>query len=57
MVSILSSPAVVLATAVAVSGTVIFLARRREKNFPPSQFSGIQDSRLTKQILRPCISS
>ncbi|GFY96965.1 hypothetical protein Acr_11g0013480 [Actinidia rufa] len=39
MSSILSSPGVVLATAMAVSG-VILLALRREKNFPPTQFPG-----------------
>ncbi|KAF5932333.1 hypothetical protein HYC85_028504 [Camellia sinensis] len=54
MSSILSSPGVVLVTAMAVSGTVIFLSFRREKNFPTTQFSGNRDS---KQVLRSCLSS
>ncbi|XP_057503656.1 uncharacterized protein LOC130787284 [Actinidia eriantha] len=56
MSSILSSPGVVLATAMAVSG-VILLALRREKNFPPTQFFGNQDSHPTEQIPRSCLSS
>ncbi|GFZ04079.1 hypothetical protein Acr_16g0007030 [Actinidia rufa] len=57
MSSILSSPGVVLATAMAISGA-IFLALRREKNFPPTQFPGNQDSQRTEQIPRSsCLSS
>ncbi|XAR50553.1 hypothetical protein NMG60_11004908 [Bertholletia excelsa] len=55
MSSILSAPAAaVLATAMAVSGAVIFISLRREKH---SQFSGSQDTHPAKQILRPCLSS
>ncbi|PPD69473.1 hypothetical protein GOBAR_DD33647 [Gossypium barbadense] len=49
MASMLSSQGMVLATAMAVSGTVILLAFRYQKSFPlphPSQ-----------QVLRSCISS
>ncbi|PSS17856.1 DNA topoisomerase [Actinidia chinensis var. chinensis] len=56
MSSILSSPGVVLATAMAVSG-VFLIALRREKNFPPTQFPGNQDSHPTEQIPRSCLSS
>ncbi|KAM7475914.1 hypothetical protein LguiB_023157 [Lonicera macranthoides] len=52
---------VVLATAVAVSGTVIFLSLFREKNFQTTQISGnhedSQSSSSSKPTLRPCISS
>lgn len=54
----LASPGLVLATAMAVSGTVIFLALRRERNFPPTHFLANQDSRpAAKPILRSCLCS
>ncbi|KAF4391988.1 hypothetical protein F8388_004317 [Cannabis sativa] len=52
MSSILGSQGVVLATAMAVSGTVILLALRLQKAVPTAQFSVGQT-----QILRSCISS
>ncbi|XP_062078064.1 uncharacterized protein LOC133782719 [Humulus lupulus] len=52
MSSILGSQGVVLATAMAVSGTVILLALRLQKALPTTQFSVGQT-----QILRSCISS
>ncbi|KAH7866358.1 hypothetical protein Vadar_019328 [Vaccinium darrowii] len=57
MSSILNSPGLVLATAMAVSGAVVFLALRREKNFPPTHFPATQDSPPTKPILRSCLCS
>ncbi|KAE9467784.1 hypothetical protein C3L33_00336, partial [Rhododendron williamsianum] len=57
MSSMLASPGLVLATAMAVSGTVIFLALRRERNFPPTHFLANQDSRPAKPILRSCLCS
>ncbi|KAI8544318.1 hypothetical protein RHMOL_Rhmol08G0287100 [Rhododendron molle] len=58
MSSMLASPGLVLATAMAVSGTVIFLALRRERNFPPTHFLANQDSRpATKPVLRSCLCS
>ncbi|KAA8541911.1 hypothetical protein F0562_023063 [Nyssa sinensis] len=57
MSSILSSQGVVLATAMAVSGTLLFLTLRREKNFPQTQFSGNPDSQPTKQTPRSCLYS
>ncbi|KAL5547848.1 hypothetical protein UlMin_003079 [Ulmus minor] len=55
MSSILSSQGVVLATAMAVSGTVILLALRLQKSLPASQFHQIPQP--SNQILRSCISS
>ncbi|PON89020.1 cytochrome P450 family protein [Trema orientale] len=55
MSSILSSQGVVLATAMAVSGTVILLALRLQKSLPTSQFPVGQVPQ--PQILRSCISS
>ncbi|XP_057967480.1 uncharacterized protein LOC131157388 [Malania oleifera] len=53
MSSILSSQGVVLATAMAVSGTVILLALRRQKiQFPIGQISG-----EPQRVPRSCISS
>ncbi|XP_022731720.1 uncharacterized protein LOC111286162 [Durio zibethinus] len=54
MASILSSQGVVLATAMAVSGTVILLAFRLQKSFPlPLD----QIPQTSQQVLRSCISS
>ncbi|XVE98332.1 hypothetical protein REPUB_Repub03eG0097200 [Reevesia pubescens] len=52
MASILSSQGVVLATAMAVSGTVILLAFRLQKSFPLDQIH-----QPSQQVLRSCISS
>ncbi|TYH61332.1 hypothetical protein ES332_D07G044600v1 [Gossypium tomentosum] len=49
MASMLSSQGMVLATAMAVSGTVILLAFRYQKSFPLP--------RPSQQVLRSCISS
>ncbi|KAL3532328.1 hypothetical protein ACH5RR_005849 [Cinchona calisaya] len=64
MSSILTSQAgMVLATAMAVSGTVILLAFRLHKSFPPSQFSVILDPippdhhQSPQPLLRSCVSS
>ncbi|XVF34656.1 hypothetical protein REPUB_Repub18cG0077400 [Reevesia pubescens] len=53
MASILSSQGVVLATAMAVSGTVILLAFRLQKSFPFDQLP----QPPSQQVLRSCISS
>ncbi|XVF48085.1 hypothetical protein PTKIN_Ptkin03bG0162800 [Pterospermum kingtungense] len=53
MASILSSQGVVLATAMAVSGTVILLAFRLQKSFPDLD----QIPQPSQQVLRSCISS
>ncbi|XP_021277215.1 uncharacterized protein LOC110411402 isoform X2 [Herrania umbratica] len=52
MASILSSQGVVLATAMAVSGTVILLAFRLQKSLPLDQIS-----QPSQQVLRSCITS
>ncbi|XP_007013460.2 PREDICTED: uncharacterized protein LOC18588767 isoform X1 [Theobroma cacao] len=52
MASILSSQGVVLATAMAVSGTVILLAFRLQKSLPLDQIP-----QPSQQVLRSCISS
>ncbi|KAF3453706.1 hypothetical protein FNV43_RR04147 [Rhamnella rubrinervis] len=57
MSSMLSSQGVVLATAMAVSGTVILLALRLQKSLPNTQFSVDQINQCSSQILRSCISS
>ncbi|KAK9282309.1 hypothetical protein L1049_005223 [Liquidambar formosana] len=57
MSSILSPQAVVLGTAMAVSGAVIFLALSRQKSYPSAQFSRNHNSHPTKQGLRSCLSS
>ncbi|XVF88369.1 hypothetical protein PTKIN_Ptkin19aG0045200 [Pterospermum kingtungense] len=54
MASILSSQGVALATAMAVSGTVILLAFRLQKSFPLDQ---IPQASHQEQVLRSCISS
>ncbi|CAK9149921.1 unnamed protein product [Ilex paraguariensis] len=51
------SSQVVLATAMAVSGTLIILSLFREKPLSPAQLSGNQDSHQEKNILRSCLSS
>ncbi|XVE54428.1 hypothetical protein DITRI_Ditri03aG0080600 [Diplodiscus trichospermus] len=53
MASILSSQGVVLATAMAVSGTVILLAFRLQKSFILDQIPQLP----SQQVLRSCISS
>ncbi|KAL4319463.1 hypothetical protein GQ457_18G003540 [Hibiscus cannabinus] len=53
MASILSSQAMVFATAMAVSGTVILLAFRLQKSFPLDQIHNPPP----QQVLRSCISS
>ncbi|XP_042518315.1 uncharacterized protein LOC122092070 [Macadamia integrifolia] len=58
MSSILGSQGVVLATAMAVSGTVILLAICRQKPLiSTTQFSVVQNSNSSPGILRSCISS
>ncbi|KAJ8768314.1 hypothetical protein K2173_021254 [Erythroxylum novogranatense] len=58
MSSMLCSQGMVLATAMAVSGTVILLALRLQKSLPVSQFPIYQIPPSTpQQVLRPCISS
>ncbi|GKV06307.1 hypothetical protein SLEP1_g18208 [Rubroshorea leprosula] len=56
MASMLSSQGVVLATAMAVSGTVLLLAFRLQKSLPPVQFLD-QIPQPSQQVLRSCISS
>ncbi|KAJ7978921.1 Cytochrome P450 family protein [Quillaja saponaria] len=57
MSSIISSQGMALATAMAVSGTVILLAFRRQKSFPATQFPVGENPQSSPQILRSCISS
>ncbi|KAJ4954007.1 hypothetical protein NE237_030839 [Protea cynaroides] len=57
MSSILSSQGMALATAMAVSGTVILLAIRRQKPLSADQFAVDQNSDSSPRILRSCISS
>ncbi|XP_077229306.1 cytochrome P450 family protein [Tasmannia lanceolata] len=57
MSPLLSSQGVVLATAMAVSGTVILLALCRQKPFGAAQFLVDPNSTSTSYNLRPCISS
>ncbi|XP_057968946.1 uncharacterized protein LOC131158237 isoform X1 [Malania oleifera] len=59
MSSILSSQGVVLATAMAVSGTVIFLALSRQKtNFPSPNLSGNHNSQpSSRPFPRSCLCS
>ncbi|PQQ14152.1 uncharacterized protein Pyn_22497 [Prunus yedoensis var. nudiflora] len=57
MSSVLGSQGVVLATAMAVSGTVILLALRLQKSLPNSHFPVDQINQSSPQILRSCISS
>ncbi|GAV68358.1 hypothetical protein CFOL_v3_11862, partial [Cephalotus follicularis] len=56
MSSILSSQGVVLATAMAVSGTVLLLAFRLQKVLPVTQFALDQIPQASQQVLRSCIS-
>ncbi|CAL5400399.1 unnamed protein product [Camellia sinensis] len=59
MSSILNSQGVVLATAMAVSGTVIILALRLQKSFPATQFNfnSIHHHSPAPPLPRSCISS
>ncbi|PQQ14149.1 uncharacterized protein Pyn_22494 [Prunus yedoensis var. nudiflora] len=57
MSSVLGSQGVVLATAMAVSGTVILLALRLQKSLPNSHFPVDQINQSSPQILRFGISS
>ncbi|THG23549.1 uncharacterized protein LOC114301970 [Camellia sinensis] len=59
MSSILNSQGVVLATAMAVSGTVIILALRLQKSFPATQFNfnSIHHHSPPPPLPRSCISS
>ncbi|CAB4288621.1 unnamed protein product [Prunus armeniaca] len=57
MSSVLGSQGVVLATAMAVSGTVILLALRLQKSLPNSHFPVDEINQSSPQILRSCISS
>ncbi|KAJ9140983.1 hypothetical protein P3X46_031570 [Hevea brasiliensis] len=57
MSSILCSQGVVLATAMAVSGTVILLALRLQKSLPASLLPIDQIPQSSDQVLRSCISS
>ncbi|XP_041020181.1 uncharacterized protein LOC121261845 [Juglans microcarpa x Juglans regia] len=52
------SQGLVLATAMAISSTALFLAYCRQKSFPPTQISENQDPQHpAKQILRSCLYS
>ncbi|KAI4335718.1 hypothetical protein L6164_014337 [Bauhinia variegata] len=57
MASSMSSQGVVLATAMAVSGTVILLALRLQKSFLTTQFPVHEISQPSAPVLRSCISS
>ncbi|KAE7998887.1 hypothetical protein FH972_003385 [Carpinus fangiana] len=57
MSSIISPQGVVLATAMAVSGTVFLLVFRLQKSPPPTQFPGDQFPHSSQPILRSCIST
>ncbi|KAG4932919.1 hypothetical protein JHK82_047225 [Glycine max] len=58
MCSVISAQGVAVATAVAVSGTVILLALRLQKSFPPPQFSvHHQIPPSPSPVLRSCISN
>ncbi|KAK7327740.1 hypothetical protein VNO77_21830 [Canavalia gladiata] len=57
MSSIISSHGIVLATAMAVSGTVLILAFRLQRSFPTTQFPVHENSNSSTPILRSCISS
>ncbi|GMY35855.1 cytochrome P450 family [Fagus crenata] len=57
MSSIMSPHGVVLATAMAVSGTVVLLVLRLQKSLPSSQFPVDQIPQSSRPILRSCISS
>nr|ACU14489.1 unknown [Glycine max] len=58
MCSVISAQGVAVATAVAVSGTVILLALRLQKSFPPPQFSvHHQIPPSPSLVLRSCISN
>ncbi|XP_020206238.1 uncharacterized protein LOC109791358 isoform X2 [Cajanus cajan] len=53
----INSQGMVLATAMALSGTVIVLALRLQRSFIPSQFPLHEISQPSTPILRSCISS
>ncbi|KAG5113239.1 hypothetical protein JHK82_036508 [Glycine max] len=58
MCSMISAQGVAVATAMAVSGTVILLALRLQKSFPPPQFSvHHQIPPSPSPVLRSCISN
>ncbi|KAJ9163103.1 hypothetical protein P3X46_022808 [Hevea brasiliensis] len=57
MSSMLCSQGLVLATAMAVSGTVILLALRLQKSLPASLLPIDQIPESSRQVLRSCISS
>ncbi|KAG2718758.1 hypothetical protein I3760_03G235600 [Carya illinoinensis] len=57
MSSMISPQGVVLATAMAVSGTVVLLVLRLQKSLPTTQFPVDQVPRSSPPILRPCIFS
>ncbi|XP_059635106.1 uncharacterized protein LOC132277304 [Cornus florida] len=57
MASILTCQGVVLATAMAVSGTVILLAFRLQKSLPTTQFTINPIPQSSQPIQRSCISS
>lgn len=57
MSPIISPQGAVLATAMAVSGTVVLLVLRLQKSLPPAQFSVDRIPRSSTPILRSCISN
>ncbi|KAF5482175.1 hypothetical protein F2P56_002764 [Juglans regia] len=57
MSSMISPQGVVLATAMAVSGTAVLLVLRLQKSLPTTQFPVDQVPRSSPPILRPCIFS
>ncbi|KOM33030.1 hypothetical protein LR48_Vigan01g258600 [Vigna angularis] len=57
MCSMISAQGVAVATAMAVSGTVILLALRLQKSFPPPQFALHQIPPSSPPVLRSCISN
>ncbi|WVZ11573.1 hypothetical protein V8G54_016103 [Vigna mungo] len=57
MCSMISAQGVAVATAMAVSGTVILLALRLQKSFPPPQFDLHQIPPSSSPVLRSCISN
>lgn len=57
MCSMISAQGVAVATAMAVSGTVILLALRLQKSFPPPHFAVQEIPPSPPPVLRSCISN
>ncbi|CAJ1944546.1 unnamed protein product [Sphenostylis stenocarpa] len=57
MCSMISAQGVAVATAMAVSGTVILLALRLQKSFPPPHFAVHEIAPSPPPVLRSCISN